>query len=127
MSKYLRCLLALWLYFLCSEALVLMISVMPFPGAIGMLTLWFFNPLPIVVALLITLIMAYLFCVLLSRSDATTTLHQVHFSFYLALLVALLKATCALSLGYDWSLLLWLVVLTVIEFTLAGWLYAKLQ
>lgn len=127
MSKYLRCLIILWLYFIVAEALVLVTMVTPVAGSIGMLMTWFANPVPAIGATLVTLTMAYLFCVLLSRSDSTTTMHRIHFSFYLGALTALLKLTCALSLGYDWRLLLWLAVASVIEFVLAGWLFAKLQ
>jgi len=126
-SKYLRCFLLMFFYLLGFELLVMSVlsSLYPeVPGLMNILEL----PLPsLLIWLFIQLTIAYLLCVLLSRTDSTTARHTMVFSAIIGFIIAVVQyGSFAIDTNH-WHVYLVLMPLTLLKFTLAGWLFAKLQ
>ncbi len=127
MSKYLRCLLFVFLYLLLFEGLCwLTLSSLASEEVARMGA--FVSPEFGLLGLLVSqALVAYFFCFLMSRSDSITTSQYVVFGLGLGSLLLTYKGICILvwqgmGLGY-----LWVVPLVLLQYAGAGWIFAKHQ
>lgn len=127
MSKYLRCFLLMFVYLLVFEftAMLVLSSFHPdVPGLINSGSL----PLPsLLIWAFVQFVIAYLFCVLLSRTDSTTTQHTMLFAGMVGLIISIVQyGSFAIDANY-WPIYVVIVPLSILKFTIAGWVFTKLQ
>lgn len=127
MSKYLRCFLLIFVYLFVFELIVMSILSSVYPNVPGLIN-YSSLPLPSLLILgFLQLIITYVLCILLSRTDSTSTGHTMMFAAMLGLIIGVVQyASFAVNTNY-WHVYLLLMPMTLLKFTLAGCLFARLQ
>lgn len=127
MSKYLRCFLLIFIYLLGFELVAASMLSSAYSNVPGLMN---FSNLPLPSLLIfgfMQLIITYLLCILLSRTDSTSIGHTMMFAAMLGLTIGVVQyASFAINANY-WHVYVILMPITLLKFTLAGWLFAKLQ
>jgi len=127
MSKYLRCLLYVFLYVLFIEGLSwLTLSSLASEEVARMGA--FVSPKLGILGLIATQALAtYFFCFLMSRSDSTTVAHYVVFGLGVGCLLLVYKGICLFVSQNFGASYFWVIPFVLIQYAGAAWIFAKQQ